>query len=475
MDPTPLHTIAEFCGGNLSGDGTALIQRVSKDTRTIRPGDLYLALRGENFDGNEFVADAFTRGAAAAIVDRDPGATAVPAGKPIIRVEDSLVALQSLASAWRDRLTLRVVAITGSSGKTSTKEFTAAVLGRRLRVTRTEGNLNNHFGLPLTILEASQSDQAAVWEVGMSHPGEIAPLARIARPDAAILTNIGVAHIEFFGHRDGIANEKADLARAVHADGAIILPAEDDYAAYLRETARDRRILSCGLRDGDVRADSISLDASGASFTIHAFGETAAARIPVTGEHMVRNALLAVAAGLNFGLSLDECAGGLAAARLTGGRLQQKSIGGVRFLDDTYNANPDSVDAALKTLAAIPAAGRRIAVLGRMGELGGHAGAGYRRVGTVAASSVDALVAVGPETAPLCEAARAAGLSEIFTSADTQEAAAILGEIVREGDLVLVKGSRAARMENVLSAFAGAEKNASGQPDPEPQARIGNS
>lgn len=464
MDPTPLQTIAELCGGRLSGDGGTPIARISKDTRSIRPGDLYLALQGENFDGNDFVADAFARGAAAAIVDRDPAAAALPAGAPIIRVGDSLAALQTLASAWRDRLTLRVVAITGSSGKTSTKEFTAAVLGRRLQVTRTEGNLNNHVGLPLTILSASQSDQAAVWEIGMNHPGEIAPLARIARPDAAILTNIGVAHIEFFGHRDGIANEKADLARAVHADGAIILPAEDDYAGYLRETASDRRVLSCGLRDGDIRADGISLDASGASFTIHAFGETAAARIPVTGEHMVRNALLAVAAGLNFGLSLDECVEGLTTARLTGGRLEQKSIRGIRFLDDTYNANPDSVDAALKTLAAIPAGGRRIAVLGRMGELGAHADAGYRRVGSAAATTVDALVAVGPETAPLCEAARAAGLSHIFAPADTREAAAILHDLVHEGDLVLVKGSRAARMENVISAFAEMEEHPAGEP-----------
>lgn len=450
MDPLSLQTIAEFCNGHLTGNGSTLVQHISKDTRTISKGDLYLALRGDNFDGNRFVKDAFEKGAAGAIVEGD---AEVPDGASVIKVEDSLAALQTLAGAWRDRLTLRVVSITGSSGKTSTKEFTSAVLGRRYRVNKTEGNLNNHFGLPLTILSATQADQAAVWEIGMNHPGEIAPLAAIAKPDAAILTNIGVAHIEFFENRDGIANEKAELARSVHADGAVILPAEDDYASFLREASKGRRILTCGLRDGDVRGENITFTNDGTRFTIRAFGETAETHISVPGEHMVRNGLLAVAAGVEFGLSLDECAAGLAEARLTGGRLEHKSVRGVQFLDDSYNANPDSMDAALKTLAAMPGSGRRIAVLGRMGELGNHAEAGYRRVGGTAATTVDALIAVGPETAALREAAQSAGLAEVLESADASEAAQILREIAQEGDLVLVKGSRAARMEQVIGEF----------------------
>lgn len=450
MDPLPLSEIAALSGGRLSGNDGITVSRVSKDTRSIAPGDLYLALRGGNFDGNEFVAAAAQSGAVAAIVDRD---AAAPAGFPLIRVDDSLAALQKLASGWRDRLSLRVAGITGSSGKTSTKELTAAVLAARFRVNKTQGNLNNHFGLPLTVLSASQADQAAVWEMGMNHPGEIAPLAAIARPDVAIVTNIGVSHIEFFGHRDGIAAEKAELIAAVHAGGAVIIPAEDDYADFLAERAGRRRVIHGGLGAADVRADALIIDERGTSFRVHAFGDSATARIPVTGEHMVRNATLAIAAGLEFGLSLEECVAGLAEARLTGGRLEQKLIRGVRFLDDSYNANPDSVEAALKTLAAVPAAGRRIAVLGRMGELGSHALAGYQRVGRAAALSAQTLVAVGPETAPLGEAARAAGLTDLYETPNTQEAARLLREITREGDVVLVKGSRSARMEQVLGEF----------------------
>jgi UDP-N-acetylmuramoyl-tripeptide--D-alanyl-D-alanine ligase len=454
MDALPLSTIAEMCGGTLVGNGDAMISRISKDTRDIQPGDLYLALRGENFDGNKFVDTAADKGAAAAIVD-----TGVKAEIPLIRVANSLAALHRLAAAWRDRLDLRVVGITGSSGKTSTKEFTAAVLSARYRVNKTQGNLNNHIGVPLTILSASLADQAAVWEAGMNHPGEIAPLAALARPDVAIITNIGVGHIEFFENRDGIAEEKAELIRAVHVEGAVILPAEDDYAAFLAERARERRIIRCGLgaADGnnkaDVRADAISIDEHGTSFVVHVFGDSAAARIPVTGEHMVRNALLAIAAGIEFGLSLDECVAGLATARLTGARLEQKTIRGVRFLDDTYNANPNSMEAALKTLAALPAAGRRIAVLGRMGELGAYATAGYERVGRAAAQSAGILIAVGPETAPLRDAARSAGLTDLHEVPEPREAARMLRDLAREGDVVLVKGSRSARMEQVIGEF----------------------
>jgi UDP-N-acetylmuramoyl-tripeptide--D-alanyl-D-alanine ligase len=450
MDPLPLSTIAELSGGQLSGAGDALVSRISKDTRTLQAGDLYLALRGGNFDGNAFVAAAIERGAAAAMVDAEVEA---PAGFPLIRVADSLIALQKLADAWRDRLNLRVVGVTGSSGKTSTKEFAAGVLGAGFRVNKTVGNLNNHFGLPLTILTASQSDEAAVWEMGMNHPGEIAPLAALARPDVAILTNIGVAHIEFFENREGIAHEKADLARAVHSGGTVIIPAEDDFADYLAQQAAGRRVVRCGLTSGDVRADSLTLGDHGTSFRVHASGATAHAHISVVGEHMVRNALLAIAAGLAFGLTLDQCVAGLADSRLTGGRLEQKLIRGIRFLDDTYNANPDSMEAALRTLASVPTSERRIAVLGRMGELGNHALAGYQKVGGIAACTVDTLITVGPETLPLLEAARAAGLSDLYQTNDSLEAARLLRDITRTGDAVLVKGSRAAQMENVIREF----------------------
>ena len=309
----------------------------------------------------------------------------------------TLAALHRLAAAWRDRLALKVACVTGSSGKTSTKEFTAAVLSVRYRVVKTEGNLNNHIGLPLSILSASITDDAAVWEIGMNHPGEIAPLARLARPDLAIITNIGVAHIEYMGSREAIAAEKGALAEAVGSSGSVILSAEDDFASQIANRTA-ARVVPTGLSSGAVTASNIEMSAEGCRFTVHAGTETVAARVSAPGEHMVRNALLAVAAGLEFGLQLEECAEGLAAARLTGGRLTRRILRGVTVLDDTYNANPDSMDAALDTLGALPVAGRRIAVLGRMGELGEHAAAGYQRIGRNAARISDALIAVGPET-----------------------------------------------------------------------------
>jgi len=452
MDSLSLREIADMCGGTLRGSSSASIRRISKDTRTLVRGDIYLALRGDNHDGNIHAAAAAQKGAAAAILDRPEGARDLPADFPIIAVEDSLVALHRFASAWRDRLALKVVCITGSSGKTSTKEFTAAVLSARYRVIKTEGNLNNHIGLPLSILSASSADDAAVWEIGMNHAGEIAPLAALARPDLAIITNIGVAHIEYLGSREAIAQEKGSLLQALSPHGVAVLPAEDDFVSKLTSLTRGRVTLA-GLNGGNVTASDIVMDAEGSRFTLMAAGESLSARLPVPGLHMVKNALLAVAAGLEFGLALDECAEGLASTRLTGGRLTRRTIRGVTVLDDTYNANPDSMAAAIATLSDIGVRRKKIAVLGRMGELGDHADEGYRRVGTAAATAVDTLITVGVETTPLVEAARAGGLASIHHFSDTTEAAALLHEIAHEGDIVLVKGSRAARMERVIQNF----------------------
>ncbi len=451
MDALTLTELADMCHGTLhAGNPLQTARRISKDTRTLVAGDLYLALRGEKHDGNVYAKEAVAKGAAGAILDAVP--EGLPADFPIIVVDDTLVALHRLAAAWRDRLALRVVCITGSSGKTSTKEFAAAVLSVRYRVVKTEGNLNNHIGLPLSILSASISDDAAVWEIGMNHPGEIAPLARLARPDLAIITNIGVAHIEYMGSREAIADEKGALAEAIGKRGAVILPTEDDFATQIagRTTAR---VIRAGLSSGTLWASNIVMSAEGSRFTIHTEAESFPAEVSAPGEHMVRNALLAVAAGRELGLGLEECAEGLAAARLTGGRLAHRILRGITVLDDTYNANPDSMEAALKTLGALPVAGRRIAVLGKMGELGEHAAAGYQRVGRNAARVADALIAVGTETTPLSDTARAAGLKEVHTTADTAEAAGLLRKMAREGDLVLVKGSRAARMERVIENF----------------------
>lgn len=451
MDATSLTELAAACGGKLlRGDGARTVTTVSKDTRTLQPGDIYWALRGETHDGHDFVRAAAEAGAAAAVVEH--ANADAPGDLPLIEVADSLAALQQLAAWWRARIKLRVICLTGSNGKTSTKDFAASIASTRFRVSKTEGNFNNHIGLPLTMLAARGDDDVAVWEIGTSRPGEIAMLARLARPDIGIITHIGVAHIEFLGSREGIAREKGMLGEALGADKTLILPPGDDFTASLAARTKARVVLAGGA-DG-VHAENLRVSAQGQDFDLVLGKERAAAHLPVPGEHMVRNALLAAAAGLELGLSLRECASGLATTRLSARRLACLDVRGVTVLDDSYNANPDSMEAALHALRGLPGGGRRFAVLGRMGELGSHAEEGYRRVGRVVSDTMDVLIAVGDETAPLSEEAAKAGGVVVHRAGDTSGAARLLRKLSRPGDAVVVKGSRSARMERVLEEFA---------------------
>jgi UDP-N-acetylmuramoyl-tripeptide--D-alanyl-D-alanine ligase len=452
MNPLKLSQIAQFAGASLeSGNGTA-VNKISTDSRTIKPGELFVALHGENFDAHDFVEAAARSGAAGALVNRNWKGH-VPGNFALIRAIDTLHAYQQIAANYRQSLTLKVLAITGSNGKTSTKDFAASVLARKFRVTKTEGNFNNHVGLPRTILEATSEDEVAVWEIGMNHPGEIAELSKIAAPDAAIITNIGVAHIEFMGSREAIAKEKGALAEAIGPQGTVILNANDPFSNGIAARTR-AKVIFAGTANGSVRAIEIRQNADGSEFTILEGAHRCRAQLPVAGLHMVQNALLAVAAGRAFGLSIEECAAGLAAAPLTKARLQIKEIGGVHFLDDSYNANPDSMKAALRTLVELDTDGRRIAVLGEMRELGQELERGHREVGETAATlGVDQLITIGDTAELIAQAARTAGLDKVFSAQSTSEAARLLGEIAAPGDLVLIKGSRAARTEEVIEQF----------------------
>jgi UDP-N-acetylmuramoyl-tripeptide--D-alanyl-D-alanine ligase len=439
-------------GERAAGDGNVYVDKISTDSRTLKSGELFVALRGENFDGHNFIESAAKAGAAGAMVDLAwNGQT--PSHFALIRARDTLLAYQTLAANYRRSLALRVLCITGSNGKTTTKDFAAAVLARKFRVTKTEGNFNNHVGLPRTILEANSEHEIAVWEIGMNHPGEVAALAQIAAPDAAIITNVGIAHIEFMGSREAIAMEKGALAEAINAEGSVILNADDDFSETIAQRTR-AKVVFAGISSGSIRASEINQSAGGSEFTMLEGAHRCRAQLPVPGLHMVQNAILAVAAGRVFGVSLEEGAAGLAAAPLTKARLQIKQIHGVQFLDDSYNANPDSMKAALRTLVELDTSGKRIAVLGEMRELGEQSARGHREVGEAAAEfGIDHLIAVGGSAATIADAARAAGLQNAATARSTTEAAELLGEIVAPGDLVLIKGSRAARTELVLEEF----------------------
>jgi UDP-N-acetylmuramoyl-tripeptide--D-alanyl-D-alanine ligase len=452
MNSLSLSEIASLSATRLeSGNSDLAISHVSTDSRTIKPGDLFVALCGEHFDAHNFLEQVAKAGAAGALVSRDP-----PPGLPqtfaILRAADTLVAYQNLAANYRKTLPLKVLGITGSNGKTSTKDFAASILGRAFRVTKTEGNFNNHVGLPRTILEANRDHQFAVWELGMNHPGEIAALARIASPDAGIITNIGIAHIEFMGSREAIAQEKGALAEAIDPGGFVVLNADDDFSGSIANRTR-ARVIFAGIEEGAIRAIEVKQTAAGCEFTIVESAHRCRAQLPVPGLHMVQNAILAVAAGRAFGVSLEECAAGLVSAPLAKARLQIREIHGVQFIDDSYNANPDSMKAALRTLMELDADGKRIAVLGRMLELGEESERGHREVGEAAATlGIDHLISIGNDTIAL--AAEQAGLENSAIAQDASDAAEMLNEIVGPGDLVLIKGSRSSRTELVLDEFA---------------------
>ncbi|RYD39300.1 MAG: UDP-N-acetylmuramoyl-tripeptide--D-alanyl-D-alanine ligase, partial [Verrucomicrobiaceae bacterium] len=351
MNPISAQQIADLLGVPIAaGRGDVIVSGgVSADTRKLPDGSAFFALRGENFNGDLFAGKALASGAVAAIVQSWEGD--VPTDKAVIVVPDTLRALQRLACWWRKQLDIPVVGITGSNGKTSTKDFTAAVLSRKFNVSATRGNLNNHIGVPLTVLATSKEHTAAVWEMGMNHSGEIAPLCEIARPKYGIITNIGTAHIEFMGSREAIAEEKGMLARALPADGILFIPATCDFRDYLRQRTRGSMI-AVGNGRGLVRAEDLDFGVDRTSFTLVIEGaESARVELPVPGRHMVTNALLAAAAGWKLGISPSEIAEGLSSVSLTGGRLGRYDYQGTTVIDDTYNANPESMAAAIETLA----------------------------------------------------------------------------------------------------------------------------
>ena len=447
MNATDAATLAAAMGGAVvAGDPTRSATVVSTDTRTLEPGACWIALRGDRFDANDFAPAAAAAGAGILVVERLAGPP--PAGVTVIRVDDGLIALQRLAHWHRSRLDLHVVGITGSNGKTSTKDFTRAVLSGHFETHATPGNLNNHIGVPLTVLGLGPQHEAAVIEMGMNHPGEIAPLCRIAVPRAGIITNIGTAHIENLGSREGIAEEKGALARSLPADGALFVPAGCDFVNYFQSRTK-ARVITVGNGRGLVRAENLSQDGSRSSFTLviedRPAGEVS---LPVIGRHMVKNALLAAAAGWFFGVPVGRIAAGLSASAVTGGRLRRFERGGITVFDDTYNANPESMAAAIDTLGDVPlaAGGRRLIVMGRMGELGPHAAEAHLAVGRLARARGLEVIAAGPGAAGIAEGAGGAPHYE-----DAGEAAEAVAAFLRPGDVVLFKASRSAALEKVMN------------------------
>lgn len=432
------------------GNDACTFDGVSTDSRAEVRGKLFFALRGDSFDAQAFVPDVVARGAAGVVVHRAAFET-LPAGDYArFGVDDTLAALQRVAQGSLRRQRPRVVAITGSNGKTTTKDLTVAALGSAARVHGTRGNLNNHIGVPLTVLARTGDEPYLVAEAGANDFGELDLLSRILEPDVVVITNIGRAHLEKFGSQDGVLRAKTELLVALRPDGAAVFCADDPYFPELVTRAGAARVLSFGFApSAAVRIESARpLDAGRQELTV--CGTTFILERPGRGN--ATNAAAALAVALHFGLDLQAAAGALSQCAFTGQRSAWSRRGGIDVLDDTYNANPDSMALAIEMLAARP--GRRIAVLGDMLELGPEAAALHAQVGKqVAAARVEVFLGFGPAMAHAVEAARAAGVHAThYASADALVAA--VQALVQPGDAVLVKGSRGSRMERVVQALA---------------------
>ncbi len=453
MNPRSLKFIATACRGQqLSGSSQTLVLRVCTDSRQVKAGDLFFALPGQRFDGHQFVNDAAKKGAAGLVVER----TRVPPdcrNCAIIAVDDTRKALGRLAAQYRKEFPLPIIAIGGSNGKTTTKELVASVLKQELAVLWSEASFNNDIGVPLTLLRLEQAHRAAVIEVGTNHPGELAPLVQMMAPNYGVITSIGREHLEFFGDLAGVAEEQGWLAELLPESGTLLVDGDNPTVRDCIVPRARARVVRVGFSDAnDWRARSLRVDKQGATFRVEGpKGEYAGEyRINLLGRHQVVNALFALAIGAEMGLRPAEIERGLEQCKPARMRLQLWEIKGVRVLDDAYNANADSAIAALRTLQELPHKGRRLAVLGDMAELGAHSEAAHEEIGRLAAElGVGQLFAVGKMAPVVARGARGAGLNRVIEFPNVEAAAAAVKRFIKKGDVLLLKASRATRLERI--------------------------
>lgn len=457
MNELKFSEAAGLSEGLLSGGSAdAGFTCVCTDTRKIEKGCLFIALRGERFDAHDFVPQAIEQGAAGVLLSKNDSFS-LPPQIARIQVADTLIAMQKIAEGYRAKLPVRTVAITGSNGKTSTKECVAAILSKKYKTHKTQGNLNNHIGVPLTIFQMDKTHEYGVVEMGMNHPGELAPLMQIARPMAGIVSNVGPVHIENFENEEAIAVEKSTVVSCLNADGYSILNGDDRWIDLLREKAKGK-ILTFGTRSSEVdfQAFDIRTADQGMHFIIRHKDEEYPAWIPVFGEHMVYNALSAAALGRTLGLSWEVICSGLSKVKLPGMRMQQIQINGVNVINDAYNANPISVEAGLKTLKTMAGNHSSFAVLGDMFELGEMSDEAHCESGKQAARlNFSGVLALGDQAEQIVRGARAGGMREdkVFVGQGAQQIAEELERRCHPGDWVLIKGSRGAKMEEVVAAW----------------------
>jgi len=441
----------------LNGSPDALADGVSTDSRHVRPGQLFFAIRGDRFNGHDYLEEVARKRVAAVVIQSRRKPELLP-DCAIISVDDTRRALGRLAAAYRGRFELPVVAVGGSNGKTTTKELIAAALRQRWAALWSEASFNNDIGVPLTLLSLEQSHQVAVLEAGTNHPGELAPLVKMIQPHYGVITNIGREHLEFFGDVAGVVDEEGWLAELLPAEGKLFVNGDDEWTDRLAQRTR-ATVVRVGVNDNnDWRVRRMRPDKQGVTFHVNAprvefDGEY---RIRLLGRHQVVNALYALAVGAELGLDRGEIQRGLAECEPPEMRLQLWEVGGVRVLDDAYNANADSMRAALQVLKELPCKGRRVAVLGDMAELGSHSEAAHAEVGRCAAElGVGQLFAVGSMAGTVARGARSAGLTRVIELPDVESAAPAVKTFLKAGDVVLLKASRAIQLERITTLLRG--------------------
>ncbi|MGA2786538.1 MAG: UDP-N-acetylmuramoyl-tripeptide--D-alanyl-D-alanine ligase [Verrucomicrobiota bacterium] len=477
METRSLKFVAGACAAELRrGSAETPVQRAVIDSRQAKPGDLFFAIKGERFDGHDFLNEVAAKGVAAVVIEQSrvqSPKSKVSSGSAkatldigrwtldhptcaVLVVDDARVALGKFAAAYRREFDLPVIAVGGSNGKTTTKELIASVLRQKLATVWSEASFNNDIGVPLTLLRLGKSHQAAVLEAGTNHPGELAPLVKMIRPKYGVLTNIGREHLEFFGDLAGVAQEEGWLAELLPADGRLFVNGDGEWTEPVIRRTR-ATVVRVGLGEkNDWRARSIRLDKNGVTFRVDApkaefSGEY---RINLLGRHQVTNALFAAAVSEELGLGRPAVRDGLAECQAAEMRMQFWEAGGVRVLDDAYNANADSTLAALETLCDLPLQGRRVAVLGDMNELGAHSEAAHAEVGRRAAElGIGQMFVIGKMAPVTAQAARAAGLNRVMEFADVEAAMKAVKDFLKAGDVVLLKASRASRLERIAGAL----------------------
>lgn len=467
-----LANIREYLGeSRLIGSGEGEVTGFSIDSRSIRQGELFFALPGEKVDGHQFVTDALKKGACGAVVSQVPEGLApeLLAQGGLVVVDETLAALQQLASYFRKAAGIPVVAVTGSNGKTTTKDLIASVLAAKYRVLKTQGNFNNEIGLPLTLLKLLHPFDIAVLEMGMRGLGQIEELCRIALPNFGVITNIGIAHYELLGSQEKIAAAKGELLDSLPGDGAAILNRDDPYSVRLGQKLAQQRpqlkIMYYGFHpEADIRAQNLAASSGGTGFTVTAGHSSLPAFLPLWGAHNVQNALAAIAAGLICQIPLESCVECLAGAEISEKRLApMPGINCSLIIDDTYNANPNSTMASLAVLKELPGK-RKMAVLGSLKELGAIAEQGHRDVGREAAKlGIDFLFTVGEEAKWIAQEAVKWGMKPdcVWWCSSKEEVVELLQQLLTEDDVVLVKGSRALAMEEIVkevTVFEGGTK-----------------